>query len=349
MDAVILHSARFGILKAEPKYHILVFPNRKPYNVRMKILLWLALPVFLLAAYFVLLQQKNQPEAEPEMPVTQEGESDTPSLEEPVSLSVVPTTLMQGEPARITISGLASTSAVQSLTFDGKPLAVFVDEDKKAALVGIDFHKKPGSYPVVLILDDGRTIEEKIEVGQRTVATAEFDIPEQLGGNTSQAEHELTSTLAQDTAIINAVIATTSPEKLWSGQFRLPLNGSPTVTDVYGYKRQTGSVNLSHQGTDFRASEGTPVYAMNRGRVAFAGTFRNYGHTVIIDHGLGLMTFYMHLSEAEVEKGDNVEKGALIAQSGNTGYSLGPHLHLSVRIDGLTIDPMKFLELMSPK
>ena len=226
---------------------------------------------------------------------------------------------------------------------------MFADGDKVAALVGIDFHKKPGSYPLILTLDDTRKFEEKIEVEQRLVATEKFDIPEQLGGNTPQAEHKLTTSLAEDTAVINAVIATTNSKKLWDGKFQLPLSGSPTITDVYGYKRQTGSVNLSHQGTDFRASEGTPVFSMNSGNVAFAGTMRNYGHTVIIDHGLGLMTFYMHLSKIKGEKGDNVKRGDLIAWSGNTGYSLGPHLHLSIRIGGLTIDPMKFMELMGSR
>lgn len=315
----------------------------------MKMLLWLVLPMVLLTAYFAVPQLNNQPETEPAAPVTQTEDPVTAPTLVPVSLAVSPAALIQGEPALITIDGLASASAITSLTFDGKSLSVFIDDGKISALVGIDFHSKPGSYPLVLTLDDGRKIETKIAVGQRAVATTTFDIPETLGGNTPQAEHQLTTSLAEDTAIINAVIATTGPEKLWSGQFRLPLDGSPAVTDVYGYKRQTGSVNLSHQGTDFRASEGTPVSAMNSGKVAFAGTFRNYGHTVIIDHGLGLMTFYMHLSKIKVGKGESVEQGDLIAWSGNTGYSLGPHLHLSVRINGLTIDPLKFLELMKLK
>jgi murein DD-endopeptidase MepM/ murein hydrolase activator NlpD len=61
------------------------------------------------------------------------------------------------------------------------------------------------------------------------------------------------------------------------------------------------------------------------------------------------MTMYMHLSKINVELGKPVEKGDLIALSGNTGYSLGPHLHLSVRIHGYSIDPIKFLELMGPR
>ncbi len=306
--------------------------------------------MLLLVAYFVFPEQGKNPDAEPESFARQEEpNAPSPQPEAAVSLSLLPAAVIQGEPARIAIQGVGSPSDIESLTFDGKQLPVFADAHTVGALVGIDFHKKPGSYPIVLTLKNGRTIEEKFDIGERLVATEKFDIPEQLGGNTSEAEHKLSSSLAEDTTLIQRVLATTASEKLWEGPFRLPLDGALTITDVYGYKRQTGSVSLSHQGTDFRASEGTPVYAMNQGRVAFSGTFRNYGETVIIDHGLGLMTFYMHLSKREKEKGESVEKGDLIAKSGNTGYSLGPHLHLSVRINGFSIDPMKFLELMGPK
>jgi len=315
----------------------------------MKALFWLTIALFLLALFFAVSKLKNQSEEKLNPPVA-EGEEPSPTLiPQPVSLSVFPDTLLQGEFARITIAGLVLISTIKSLTLDGKPLAVFVDEDTVGALVGIDLHRKPGSYLITLTLLDDRKIEKKIEVKQRTMATTEFDIPEQLGGNTPQAEHALTSTLANDKAIIDPVTSFVGKEKLWNGPFQLPLGGTPIITDVYGYSRETGSVTLSHNGTDFRAAVGTPVYAMNSGTVALAQTLRNYGHTVIIDHGLGLMTMYMHLSESNVRPGDSVEKGDSIARSGNTGYSLGPHLHLSVRIDGFSIDPMKFLELMGSK
>ncbi len=315
----------------------------------MKTFLWLALPILFFTVYFVVPQLKNQPEVKSESPTTQAEAPDIIPAVKPVSLSVSPTTLIQGEPAKISIDGLDSPSSIKSLTLDSKPLAIFENEGGLATLVGIDFHKNPGSYPLVLILTDGRKVEEKIEVGKRVVATEEFDIPEQLGGNTPQAEQELTHTLSQDAATLDAITTIISPEKLWGGEFRLPLDGAITVTDTYGYKRQTGSVGLSHLGTDFRASLGTSVYAMNSGKVVFADSLRNFGKTVIIDHGLGVMTLYMHLSEIKVKLGDHIEKEYLIAKSGDTGYALGPHLHLSVRIGGLSIDPQKFLELVGPK
>jgi murein DD-endopeptidase MepM/ murein hydrolase activator NlpD len=85
---------------------------------------------------------------------------------------------------------------------------------------------------------------------------------------------------------------------------------------------------------------------MNRGIVRFTDSLRNYGKTVVIDHGLGLQTVYMHLSEIIVSLGQMVDKGELIGMSGDTGYVLGPHLHLTVRIWDISIDPIKFLELL---
>lgn len=316
----------------------------------MKKFLWLISPLVLLfVAYFFLPQIKNEPETESGPPALPAEQPSIVATAKPVSLSIFPATIIQGEPAFVVIDGIDSSSVIQSLVYDEKPLPIFTYEDKLKALIGIDFHKKPGSYPIVLTLDDGQKIEEEIEIGQRTVTTEDFDIPEQLGGNTLQAEKELTHTLSQDAAVLNSVTTTISPEKLWDGEFRLPLDGTATVTDTYGYKRQTGSVSLSHQGTDFRAPLGTPVYAMNSGKIAFGDSLRNFGKTVIIDHGLGVMTLYMHLSEIKVKPGDRVVKGSLIAESGNTGYALGPHLHLSVRIGGFSIDPQKFLELMGSK
>lgn len=125
----------------------------------------------------------------------------------------------------------------------------------------------------------------------------------------------------------------------------MPLEGTITVTDKYGYSRVTGGSSLNHKGVDLRAPLGTPVYAMNDGVVRFTSTMRNYGKTIAIDHGNGILTIYMHLSEIGVKEGQTVKKGELLGKSGDTGYVFGPHLHLTVRINGISIDPMKFMEL----
>ena len=85
--------------------------------------------------------------------------------------------------------------------------------------------------------------------------------------------------------------------------------------------------------------------AMNAGVVSLAREFRVYGKTIVIDHGLGLQSIYMHLSNFKVKAGQQVKKGEPIGLSGSTGYALEPHLHVSVHIGGVSVDPVEFLGL----
>jgi hypothetical protein len=262
------------------------------------------------------------------------------TVKKEITISFTPENPIQGEPVLVTIENLRGTTSVRSISFNSKVLGVFGNQ----ALVGIDLRQAPGNYPVAVALSDGQKLTKDLVVGKREVVQAPLGIPDSLGGDTPEAEKELLNTLAQEGALINAI--PTSPTKLWAGNFRLPINPPITITDTYGYSRLTGASTIAHKGTDYRAAIGTPVYAMNSGKVAFKRFLRNYGNVIAIDHGLGLLTIYMHLSEVLVNERESVEKGALIAKSGNTGYVLGPHLHLTVRINQISIDPEKFLTLM---
>jgi murein DD-endopeptidase MepM/ murein hydrolase activator NlpD len=86
--------------------------------------------------------------------------------------------------------------------------------------------------------------------------------------------------------------------------------------------------------------------AINRGVVRIVHTYRDYGKTIVVDHGLGVMSFYMHLSKIYVAPGELVLPGEVIGKSGHTGYAEQPHLHLTIRIGGISIDPVKFFALM---
>lgn len=277
---------------------------------------------------------------------TEEGKLFTEELDEgseKLSITVRPDTVLQGDPVRIIIRGLTKDVVPESLTFNGKKVGIIDNGGTAFALVGIDLRMNPGAYPLVLTLSDGTKLEEKLVISPREIAKAPLGIPEKLGGNTTESERELISTLAQEGAIISAVPS--ADARLWDGLFRPPLNPPIVVTDTYGYSRITGDSTISHKGTDFRAAVGTSVYAMNSGKIVFASSLRNYGKTIIIDHGLGLHTIYMHLSEIGVRLEENVEKGRVIGKTGETGYVFGPHLHLTVRIGGISIDPEKFIGL----
>ncbi|MBL8671014.1 MAG: peptidoglycan DD-metalloendopeptidase family protein [Alphaproteobacteria bacterium] len=98
-----------------------------------------------------------------------------------------------------------------------------------------------------------------------------------------------------------------------------------------------------HYGVDFQGPVGTPIVAPNAGVVSFSGWKGNYGRTVEIDHGMGIVTRYGHMSKVLVDKGDRVQALDKIGLIGNSGRSTGPHLHYEVLINGRAYDPMRFL------
>jgi murein DD-endopeptidase MepM/ murein hydrolase activator NlpD len=97
-----------------------------------------------------------------------------------------------------------------------------------------------------------------------------------------------------------------------------------------------------HEGLDINTDRGTPVFAPGKGKVTFVGRRGGYGLAVEIDHGFGYNTFYAHLSKSLVKKGQHVTRGDLIAKTGNSGLSSGPHLHYEVRHNGIKLNPVDF-------
>lgn len=258
------------------------------------------------------------------------------------TISIFPEKVLQGEPVKIVIENISGPAAVRKVTFDGKSVGVFTYAGKPTALLGISLNKAPGRYKITVVFSDGGLLEKNMIVGKRERVSAPLGIPAKLGGNTIESQVKLVSSLAQENDVLASL--RTFPKSLWVEKFLFPIT-NPIVSDPYGYSRQTGSYSITHRGTDFRADLGTPVVAMNRGIVRLTRTFRVYGKTIVIDHGQGLFTFYMHLSKIKVSEGELVKKSQFIGMSGNTGYAENPHLHVSVRVQNTSIDPMKFMQL----
>ena len=121
------------------------------------------------------------------------------------------------------------------------------------------------------------------------------------------------------------------------------------LTASYGMRIHPFYKSLAaHQGVDYTVSEGSRVFATADGRIKEIITKRtSSGNTVVIDHGNGYETAYSHLGKIYARRGDRVRRGDIIAQSGNTGLSLAPHLHYEIRHNGMRVDPIHyfFMEL----
>ncbi len=113
----------------------------------------------------------------------------------------------------------------------------------------------------------------------------------------------------------------------------------------YGWRIDPFNGNKAfHEGLDFTANTGTPIFAAADGIVAVSERTPDYGNLVKVDHGAGLETRYAHASKLLVKVGDRVIKGQKIAEVGSTGRSTGPHLHYEIRLNGNALDPRKYLQ-----
>lgn len=124
-----------------------------------------------------------------------------------------------------------------------------------------------------------------------------------------------------------------------------PLRGDVDVSSEFGLRPNPfgGRGYELHNGIDFRGPIGTPIYATAKGVVVKAQQSGGYGKHVVIDHGYGYETLYAHLSAMSVEVGDEVTRGDLIGELGNTGRSSGPHLHYTIYRRGKAVNPRYYL------
>lgn len=133
-----------------------------------------------------------------------------------------------------------------------------------------------------------------------------------------------------------------TPEQLWSGKFIKPIKGR--TTSAFGTYRLYNNKKLGdHRGLDIGGNPvGAPIKASNSGIVAFARLLPTLGSTIIIDHGQGIHSVYMHMSKTLVSVGQRIEKGQVIGKVGSTGLSTGPHLHWGISIHDTRVSPLEW-------
>jgi murein DD-endopeptidase MepM/ murein hydrolase activator NlpD len=263
-----------------------------------------------------------------------------------------PVRLVNGSPVLFRVS---TPHRVRTLSGNwlGHEIAFSYDPASKMwfALAGVGQETKPGIYALELnaenlpgaSIGDPISFEKKIRVERQRYPRVLLKVPARYTAPSPEDQHEI----EQDKEIKAKAFKTVSDEREWKGPFAPPVEAA--ISDVFGVERVfNGSVQSTHQGLDFRVPSGTSVAAANRGRVIVAQPLFFEGNCVMIDHGQGLLTIYMHLSKFLVKEGDDVDKGQAIGLSGGTGRATGPHLHLAVRWQGVYLDPQVLLRLKLP-
>jgi murein DD-endopeptidase MepM/ murein hydrolase activator NlpD len=259
------------------------------------------------------------------------------------SISTDPLPMVQG--ATIQIKVVPAQPVSLSGTLMDHPLHFFpVGDGSQVALQGVYALADPGVYPLRIdaALADG------------SVQSFEQEVPAQAGSFLSE-------TLTVDPETIDPSItgpedqwlaettSPASPQKLWQGMFRLPVDNQDCIRSRYGTRRSynNGAYHGFHSGVDFGVCSQThpwDVYAPADGVIVYTGLKIVRGNVTIIDHGWGIYTALFHQSEIYVRAGDHVTAGQLIGKIGDTGRVTGPHLHWDLWVNGVQVNPLLWLE-----
>lgn len=240
---------------------------------------------------------------------------------------------------------------LQSLsgTWLGHQVYFSFDADSKTwiGLAGASLETTPGQYSLALTGTTSKaaqvTFERKLSVGRAKYPTVSVKVAKKF----TEPDPEQMKQINQDKTIKEDAFKHFGPDRLWTGDFRPPVTAS--ISDVFGTGRTfNGKVQSRHQGLDYAVPSGTPVAALNRGTVLLARPLYFEGNCVVLDHGQGLLSLYMHLSEIKVKEGEQVSSGQELGLSGGTGRATGPHLHIAVRWQGTYLNPATLLTLRIP-
>jgi len=216
------------------------------------------------------------------------------------------------------------------------------------ALAGVSLETKAGTYPFVL---EGKTpagnqiaFRRNLTIGHAKYPVIQLQVSKQF----TEPNAEQVRVINEDQELKHRTFSQITPAREWSGRFSAPVD-APT-SDIFGTRRVfNGATKSVHQGLDYRVGPGTPVSAVNAGTVLLARSLYFEGNCVVLDHGQGLLSLYLHLSEIKVKEGERVERGQLLGLSGATGRATGPHLHIAVRWQGVYLDPAALLALHFPE
>lgn len=212
----------------------------------------------------------------------------------------------------------------------------------RAALVGVDFSRSPGPLPVEIHFRDGRKARLLLHVTPRSFQVSRLHVARSF----VTPPVSLLRRLKRERTIILAALAAPDTPLKFHRSFILPLAGRVTH-DFGAYRYLNGHPMARHSGEDIDVPQGTPVRAANTGVVRLAGSFYYDGNMVIIDHGGGLLTEYLHMADIRVRPGQIIRRGEVIGHVGHTGRVTGPVLHYGAVLHGAHVNPMLLTNLLA--
>ena len=242
------------------------------------------------------------------------------------------------------ISDVKLTFDKQNINFQENPFKIA----SYYALVPISYYQNPEKYRIIIsyIKDEKKVfkgIDLKVVDGKYKSEVINVK-PSKFQPN--KEDKQLVERTKKEYIDAMEVYNSISNEIYWDKKFIYPLNTQ--ITSNFGTKRvYNGKLKSYHSGTDFKASENTPIIASNTGIVKIAQNRFYSGKSIVLDHGHGVYSCYFHLNTMNYKVGEKVNRGDVLGLSGSTGRVTGPHLHFSFRINGLQVDPLQAIEILN--
>jgi murein DD-endopeptidase MepM/ murein hydrolase activator NlpD len=260
-----------------------------------------------------------------------------------VDVQVAARSVRPGELVVLTITD-ARAASVDVRVFGRKTSAYSLRAGVWQALVGIDLDQKPGSYTAAVEARAGADVDRgaaTLSVKPRAFATRSLRVDPEFV-NPPEA---VLARIRSEAALIRDVTGRSVPDRQWTTSFVRPV--PDPANSRFGTRSVfNGEARRPHGGADFLSPAGTPVHAPNAGRVVVARDLYFTGNTVIIDHGVGVVSLLAHLSSMDVAEGQAVIAGELVGRVGATGRVTGPHLHWAITVGGARVDPLSVLALL---
>lgn len=246
----------------------------------------------------------------------------------------------QPVPGGVAIVQIPSPDAVPTnVRFQGSRVLVRENADGWAAVIGIPLSISPGRKLLDYENDSGERHSIPFVVEAKEYETQRLVIANERQVNPNEEDLRR---ISQDSKRIGAALSTWTAAADVDLEFSAPVEAPQS--SPFGLRRFfNDQPRKPHSGLDLAAPAGTPIEAPAAGTVVEAGDFFFNGNTVFIDHGQGLVTMYCHMSEIDVQPGNEVERGAVIGKVGATGRVTGAHLHWSVSLNQAMVDPALFL------
>ncbi|HMY75349.1 MAG TPA: M23 family metallopeptidase, partial [Blastocatellia bacterium] len=260
----------------------------------------------------------------------------------PLSLSWEPAQLVNGSPC---VFRVKAEKPLRALSGEWQDRQVFFDFDRVSGtwygFAGVDLETPAGRHSLELKLtfaDGARSSSSHlVTVGRGAYRNVTLRVARKF----LEPDAETLARIKQEQELKREAFHRTSSNQfghLWNGSFSAPV--ANIVTEPFGVRRTFNrKLQSVHQGLDFRADTGTPVQAMNSGEVILAREMFFEGGFVVLDHGQGLLTMYMHLSRINVKEGERLAKSQVLGLSGATGRATAPHLRVGVRWQTAYLDP----------